>query len=726
MCVAGPLLRGRALSTLFRGPRRPPPTPAETRALCALLDALPGATLAVGLDQRVIGINAAGCRLFGVEVASALGVDLAAVAAAAGEEQAAVLQGDVGQVMRPGPRTDASQRLLRLPSPDRETVFEARVAPTRDADGHIDGAVVTLRDVGAQREAQERWGDVHDDVGGLLAVSLDPMLVVDPSGRVVDLNAALARLVGRGRHELLGCDCAALFSDSDALRGGLQDVFGGGKPRFLAQGLLGADGKPIDVACNVAAARNARGEPTFAFVVVRDLSDLRVYQAHLEFQATYDVLTALPNRALFRANVEEALQRSRQSGQLGAVMFIDLDNFKDVNDTLGHSAGDELLKAIGGRLAASVRESDVVARIGGDEFALLIEQLADLEDARHLAEQLLAVVGEPISIGGVELVVGCSIGITVFPRDIGGPDTLLRNADTALFRAKDVGKNNSQFFTYEMNRAVRRRVEIGTQLRNAIRLGEFSVVYQPRMGLVGDQLAGVEALLRWNNPELGAVSPQEFIPVAEETGLIVPIGEWVLRQACRQAVQWHEASGREVAIAVNISARQFRGTDIVKTVMDALAETGLSNRLLELELTESVLMHDTTRAVETLTRLAEAGVRVALDDFGTGYSSLGYLKRFPIDSLKVDRSFVADITRDAHDEAIVTTIVALAHGLGMRVVAEGVETREQLALLRRLNCDEVQGYLLGRPMPAEQLLALLLAAEPGELGNSTYSWILKP
>jgi diguanylate cyclase (GGDEF)-like protein len=408
------------------------------------------------------------------------------------------------------------------------------------------------------------------------------------------------------------------------------------------------------------------------------------------------------------------------------VMFIDLDNFKDVNDTLGQCAGDDLLKVMADRLTSRVRGTDVVARIGGDEFALLLEELSTPDDARRLAEQVHAAVGDPAHIGGTELVMGCSIGITVFPHDIGGVDTLLRNADTALFRAKDAGKNTSQFFTYEMNRAVRRRVEIATQLRNAIRQGEFSVMYQPRMDLNRDQLVGVEALLRWNNAALGAVSPQEFIPVAEETGMIVPIGEWVLREACRQAVRLHQISGCEVAVAVNISARQFRGTDIVKTVEDALAETGLASGLLELELTESVLMRDTARAAETLHRLTEVGVSVALDDFGTGYSSLGYLKRFPLHSLKVDRSFVADITRDPHDEAIVNTIVALAHGLGMRVVAEGVETREQLALLRRLQCDEVQGYLLGRPMPAEQMLSLLLAAEPGEFRNSSYSWTLKP
>ncbi|MCE4538942.1 EAL domain-containing protein [Pelomonas sp. P7] len=578
------------------------------------------------------------------------------------------------------------------------------------------------------------WPHASDRVGsaglhcvrGLLDSSLEPMLALAPDGWVMDLNAAAARLAGRGPQQLVGRECAAFFAAPEALRGSLREVLAGGPPQSLVQVLRRADGEPTDVACSIAACRNGLGELQCVFVTLRDLRDLRTCQVHPALDASCDALTALPNRGQFRADVQEALNRSRRTGQLGAVMFIDLDNFKDVNDTLGHQLGDELLKVMATRLAGCMQDCGVVARIGGDEFAVLVEPLAAADDARRLADRVLAAVAEPVHIGSTELVVACSVGITVFPHDVGGVDTLLRNADTALFRAKDAGKNNSQFFTYEMNRAVRRRVEIASQLRNAIRQGEFSVVYQPRMDLIRDQLVGVEALLRWNNAELGIVSPQEFIPVAEETGLIVPIGEWVLREACRQAVRLHQSSGCDVAVAVNISARQFRGTDIVKTVEDALAETGLASRLLELELTESVLMRDTARAAETLQRLVEVGVGVALDDFGTGYSSLGYLKRFPLDSLKVDRSFVADITRDPHDEAIVTTIVALAHGLGMRVVAEGVETREQLALLRRLQCDEVQGYLLGRPMSAEQLLALLLAAEPGEFRNSSYSWTLQP
>jgi diguanylate cyclase (GGDEF)-like protein/PAS domain S-box-containing protein len=472
-------------------------------------------------------------------------------------------------------------RALRRASPAQTSLLDGRVSHTLPVQG------VTEHEGGRQGA-----GDAFAYVRGLLEVSLDPMLALNPDGMVMDLNAAATRLTGGSRQQLVGRECAALFRDPDVVRSGLREVFAGGSPQSLVQALLDADGGSRDVACNLAACGNGQGELLCAFVTVRDLSDVQVHQAQLAFHATCDFLTALPNRGQFRADLQAALNRSRHTGKLGAVMFIDLDNFKDVNDTLGQCAGDDLLKVMADRLTSRVRGTDVVARIGGDEFALLLEELSTPDDARRLAEQVHAAVGDPAHIGGTELVMGCSIGITVFPHDIGGVDTLLRNADTALFRAKDAGKNTSQFFTYEMNRAVRRRVEIATQLRNAIRQGEFSVMYQPRMDLNRDQLVGVEALLRWNNAALGAVSPQEFIPVAEETGMIVPIGEWVLREACRQAVRLHQISGCEVAVAVNISARQFRGTDIVKTVEDALAETGLASGLLELELTESVLMRD--------------------------------------------------------------------------------------------------------------------------------------
>jgi diguanylate cyclase (GGDEF)-like protein/PAS domain S-box-containing protein len=668
-----------------------------------VLGCMSEAMLAVDAQRRVCLANEGACRLLGVDAAEVLGVDARGLLRRAWGDAGDVLLQDMEQALRSGTASAVEESTLRPSGGEGALVLERCVVPGRDADGAIVATVLLLRDVSERSQLQERLRDADDYVRALLDSSLYPMLLVDPRGVVVDLNPAAARLAGRDRADLLGREAAIVFCEAESVRVALRDALDGGWVRGLMQHMETDAGPPVEVLCNIAPCRSMLGEVKGAFVVMRDAGG-PAPGSSAELRAGADALATLPNRRPFRDRVEEAVFRSHRTGQTGAVLFIDLDNFKDVNDALGHAAGDELLRVVGGRLSACLRGTDVVARIGGDEFAMLAENLCGPEDARLLAERLLLAVRESVTLGGVELVVSCSIGVSIFPLDMGGADTLLRNADTAMFRAKEAGKNNCQFFTDDMSRRVRRRVEINTQLRTAIRESELSVVYQPRIAVEGQHLAGVEALLRWHNAELGQVGPQEFIPVAEESGLIAPIGEWVLRQACDQAARWRETAGREVSVAVNISARQFRDTDIVRTVVDALGETGLPSRLLELELTESVLMRDSAKAVETLQRLNAIGVRVALDDFGTGYSSLSYLKRFPLDCLKIDRSFIADVTGDVQAEAIVRTIIALGHGLGMRVVAEGVETQEQLDMLRRLRCDEVQGYLLGRPAPPDQLI----------------------
>ncbi|WP_327573237.1 putative bifunctional diguanylate cyclase/phosphodiesterase [Roseateles sp.] len=695
---------------------------ARKAAVQAALGSMPDAMLAVDRERRVSVINPACCRLLAVDAATMLGADPEPLMRPVWGEHADALFRDIDAVLAGREPPDDAERVVRVSVGGGDVMLEHRLAPAVDAKGGITGAVLLLRDVSEHWGLRERLEAADDHVRTLLDSSLDPVLLVNPAGIIVDLNPAVVRLTGRDRDSLLGRDSAEVFGDPDGVRIALRSALACGSVQSVARELARADGEHGEALCHIAPCSDARGEVKGAFVVIRSTAAADPAAG----AASCDALTMLPNRRLFRDRLEEAIARSRRSGQSGAVLFIDLDDFKDVNDALGHGAGDELLKVVARRLCACLRGSDILARIGGDEFALLAEHLADPEDARMLAERLLAAVREPVQVAGAELAVTCSVGGSVFPFDLGGADALLRNADTAMFRAKEAGKNNSQFFSYDMSRSVRRRVEIRTHLRNAIRHDELSVVYQPRMVMEGNELAGAEALLRWNSAELGPVGPQEFIPVAEEAGLIVPIGEWVLREACAQAVRWRLASRRDVSVAVNISARQFRDTDIVKTVMDVLAETGLPSRLLELELTESVLMCDTARAVDTLQRLNAIGVRVALDDFGTGYSSLSYLKRFPLDCLKVDRSFVADITGEAHDEAIVRTIVALAHGLGMRVVAEGVETEEQLAMLRRLHCDEVQGYLLGRPAPPEHLLARLQDENAADHRRERQAWDAQP
>ncbi len=440
---------------------------------------------------------------------------------------------------------------------------------------------------------------------------------------------------------------------------------------------------------------------------IQDITHLKEYEKQLARQTTRDALTALPNRDHFQQQVDQALQRARDHGQRLTLMFIDVDDFRNINEAHGHRIGDRLLKDISERLRHCLRDGDILARLGGDEFAVLVEASAQEDYDRGVAERLLLESARPVTVDQMEFFVSCSIGITRYPADGSDIDTLLSNADAAMYHAKSEGKNNYRFYAPEMNQSLRRRMNIGSNLRRAVSNGDFLLHYQPRVELKQGNIVGVEALIRWQDGEGGLISPAEFIPVAEENGLIVPMGEWVLRTACQQARLWQERFRRDLTVAVNISARQFSTCDLVQLVQRVLDDTCLAPDLLELELTETMLMHDVRRVQQVLAGLRELGVSLAVDDFGTGYSSLSYLKSFPLDALKIDRSFVTDIARDANDEAIVRAIIALAHSLDLRVVAEGVETREQMQYLLLQGCDEVQGFYFSRPVPDLQISELL-------------------
>ncbi|MCU6496951.1 EAL domain-containing protein [Rugamonas sp. A1-17] len=437
----------------------------------------------------------------------------------------------------------------------------------------------------------------------------------------------------------------------------------------------------------------------------RDVTRLHDYQAQLNFLARRDPLTALPNRLSFRDHLSLALARAEAHGGEVAVLLLGLDHFRDLNDGLGRALGDRLLVRCAAALDQAVGDVDAVARIGGDEFAILVEGGGDA--AARLARGLLRQLARPFEIDDYELALACSIGVAQSPRDGRDADTLLCNADAAMYRAKAEGGGRYQLFTTEMNSSTRRRVEIGNALRYAIRQAELSLHYQPRANLVDGAAAGMEALLRWHSKRRGAVGPAEFIPLAEQNGLILQIGAWVLHQACQQAEHWRRRFGHALPVAVNLSARQFRDADLVRVVETALAASGLPPELLELELTESMLMHDARRTQRTLAALKSLGVRLAVDDFGTGYSSLSYLKSFPLDYLKIDRSFVAGLPDDRNDGAIVRAVIAMAHTLGLKVIAEGVETAGQLDFLRTQRCDEVQGFFYSRPLAVAEMTTYL-------------------
>jgi diguanylate cyclase (GGDEF)-like protein len=444
--------------------------------------------------------------------------------------------------------------------------------------------------------------------------------------------------------------------------------------------------------------------------VVRDITERTYAEEQIKHLAYHDALTNLPNRLLFKDRLTVALSHAQRDGSHLAVLFLDLDRFKVINDSLGHNIGDQLLQAVAARVQACVRDSDTVARLGGDEFTVLLPRLHRSDDAAPIAMKIIEAIRYPFHIEGREFFITTSIGISLFPEDGVDAETLIKNADTAMYQAKEVGRDNYQLFNAIVNAKALQRIALEHGLRRALANEEFEVHYQPIHDLRSGKVTGMEALLRWTHPQLGAIPPSTFIPLAEATGIMIPIGTWALREACRQAKAWHEAGHKSLSLAVNLSVTQLQQADIVDRVRQILAETGLPARLLELEITESSAMQSPETSIRTLYDLKKLGLRISLDDFGTGHSSLSYLKRFPIDTLKIDQSFVRDITEDPDTAAIVTAIIAMAHSLRLKVIAEGVEFTEQANFLRRHACDQMQGYLIKPPVAGPEFLEFVAAS----------------
>lgn len=535
--------------------------------------------------------------------------------------------------------------------------------------------------------------------------SSDPLVVVDVRGAIIEANVAMEKMTGVSRVQMLGSEFIGYFAQPEPVLEVLQQVLQEREVRNSAWKVVHESGSATEVTCNATQFRDVAGKVRGTFFVLRDATDLLQYESQMLFQASYDALTALPNRRFFCAQLERAI--TQRKDQVLGILFIDLDNFKDINDTLGHPVGDEVLKAVAWQLVSSLEVSDTAARMGGDGFSVLIGNGCSPTEISQRAQALLDEVTRPRVVEGHDLVVSCSIGFTVYPLNHCDANTLLRNAEAAMYRAKDAGRNRAQLFTSEMDLEIRRRVDVSHRLRSALTRSEFALHFQPRVSLGSGNVTGVEALIRWHAEGAGLISPADFIPIAERNGMILPIGEWVLFEACQQARQWQGDTTTAVSVAVNLSARQLLDADIVKLVVRVLAETGLPAHMLELELTESMLVHDTERVLGTLEALKEIGVSLSIDDFGTGYSSLSYLKTFPLDYLKIDRSFVTDLPDDSNGGAIVRAIIDMAHTMGMKVIAEGVETREQLDFLLEHDCDEMQGYYFSKPLPPVELTKLL-------------------
>lgn len=562
-----------------------------------------------------------------------------------------------------------------------------------------------LRDITAKRKAEENallWARVLED-------SAEGIMITDADRRILTVNKAFTTLTGYTPEDVVGRDPRILSSgrhDSGFYHVMWRTIRESGR----WQGEIWnrrRDGETYLEWLSITAVRNSAGDLTHYVGIFTDITERKESAERIDFLANHDFVTGLPNRSLMNDLVRQAVASSRRRNTMVALLFLDLDRFKTINDSLGHPIGDVLLQRVGSRLSESMREGDTVARLGGDEFLIMLPEITRSQDAAVVAEKILHATQKPISVDGHELTVTCSIGISVCPHDGSDVATLIKNADAAMYHAKERGRNNFQFFTPDMNSRAFEALSMEMSLRGALQRNEFTLHYQPQVQTTTGRVIGAEALIRWKHRDLGFVSPAKFIPIAEEHGLIHSIGEWVLRTACLQVREWLDSGLPAVPVAVNVSSVQFRQPGLADRVAAILLETGLAPQYLELELTESVIMREAEHAIDVLLQLHDMGVSLSIDDFGTGYSSLSYLRRFPIHKLKIDQSFVRDITTNPDAAAIATAIIGMGKTLKLRVIAEGVETAEQKAFLAAQHCDELQGYHIGRPTEAEQFSALL-------------------
>lgn len=594
------------------------------------------------------------------------------------------------------------------------------LSPVKNEQGEITHFVAVKQDITNRRKAEEKlrlWQRA-------LESSVNAITITDASQEnlpYVYVNPAFELITGYSEEETLGKN-GRFLQNQDTDQPELEHIRHALREQRDGKALLRnyrKDGSLFWNELSISPVRNDEGLVTHYIGIQNDVTERKQYEEQLAYQSAHDTLTHLPNRNLAQDRLAQGIIFAQRANNQLALLLIDLDNFKAINDSLGHNEGDQLLKIVANRLEKCVRDGDTVARLGGDDFAVILTDIAHEDEISHFTHKILSTIAEPAMIESHQLTVTCSIGVSLFPRDGNDAATLLKNADAAMYRAKEQGRNTVQYYTAEMNSRIFQRLMLENSLRVALERNEFTLYYQPQVSLQSGEMIGMEALLRWQHPELGMISPANFIPLAEDTGLIIPIGAWVLHTACKQSKAWHDAGLPPIRVAVNISGRQFR-ENIPQLVKNVLAESGLPPQYLELEITESVAMQHAESTEQTLLALRDMGVRLSIDDFGTGYSSLSYLKRFPINKLKLDQSFVHDIISNPDDAVISSAIIALAHGMKLEVIAEGVEAEAQLNFLHGQHCDAIQGYYFSRPLKPENMEQLLRHGGrltlPGEAG----------
>jgi diguanylate cyclase (GGDEF)-like protein/PAS domain S-box-containing protein len=688
-----------AVSLIFRDISQRKRDEAERAQLAAIVESSNDAIVSRDLAHKITSWNTAAQRLFGWSAEEAVGRPISMI----------VPPGREAEIEHRRARTDRGESIppydsVRRAKDGRTVDVAIAQSPIRDADGKLTGVALMFRDIRDRKKAEQEQALL----AAIVANSNDAIISRSLDGRFISWNKGAERMFGYTAAEAIGQPTTLILppeDHKDVVRK-LEFTRHGKYPVPYETRRVTKDGRLIDVVASVSPIRNAAGEINTVSIIFHDITERKRAQQRISFLSQYDTLTGLPNRDLFRDRLGLALVRARRQGETVGVMLFNLDRFKRVNEGLGLEAGDELLRQVAARLKDTLRDVDTVARLGGDEFAILVESTRGSADISAVAEKLIERFAAPFEVTGNEVVAIPSIGVTLYPSDTDDSQKLLEHAEIAMGRVKREGGGGYRLYDTEPATIRGGHLGLEMRLRHALERGELDLHYQPKVRLLDGAITGAEALLRWNSPDLGPVSPAKFIPVAEESGLIVPIGEWVLRTACAQMRAWHEL-GLAFGIAVNLSPRQFRQKDLSGVVADALRQSGLAPDRLELEITEGTAMANAEQTVTVLGSLHSIGVRLSVDDFGTGYSSLSYLKRFPLDNLKIDRSFVLDVGNDPNGEAIVYATIALARSLKLKTIAEGVETAAQRDFLARAGCDEMQGYLFSRPLPAAEFQALI-------------------